>query len=165
MRLIITRHAKSSWSDPLLRDHDRPLSGRGKRSSELIGQWLSCNGHAPGHVMCSSARRTQDTWRGISAIVGKPELVEILPELYHAGPGEMTRTALRARHSPAMIIGHNPGIGGFAEWICAEPPDHPDFMRFPTGATLVCDMDERVWRTAMHRAGTVLAFTVPRELG
>ena len=165
MHLIVTRHAKSSWSDPLLRDHDRPLSGRGRRSSELIGRWLSCNGHVPEHVMSSSARRTRDTWNGISAAIGRPPgIFDVMPELYHAGLEELSRTARNAQRSPAMIVGHNPGIGEFAEWICAEPPDHPEFMRYPTGATLVCEFDERVWRTSLHRAGTVLAFTVPREL-
>ena len=32
-RLILTRHAKSAWDDPLLDDHDRPLNRRGMRAA------------------------------------------------------------------------------------------------------------------------------------
>ena len=164
MRLIITRHAKSSWSNNFLRDHDRQLSDRGERSAALIGQWLSHNGHIPQQVMCSSARRTQETWEGISRWIAKPAQVDMLPELYHAGLRELVQLVRSAEKSPAMIIGHNPGIGDFADFICAKSPDHPDFRRFPTGATLVCDLERQTWRHSIQQSGVVVAFTVPREL-
>jgi phosphohistidine phosphatase len=38
--VLILRHAKSSWKDPELTDHDRPLNKRGKRDAPRIGQLL-----------------------------------------------------------------------------------------------------------------------------
>ncbi|MCH5374620.1 MAG: histidine phosphatase family protein, partial [Planctomycetes bacterium] len=35
--LLILRHAKSSWGDPSLADHDRPLNARGKRDAPRMG--------------------------------------------------------------------------------------------------------------------------------
>ena len=39
-RLLILRHAKSSWKDPDLPDHDRPLNKRGKQDAPLMGKVL-----------------------------------------------------------------------------------------------------------------------------
>ncbi len=36
-RLILTRHAKSSWDDPMTPDHDRPLNDRGKAAAADLG--------------------------------------------------------------------------------------------------------------------------------
>jgi phosphohistidine phosphatase len=39
-RLLLLRHAKSSWDDPALADHDRPLATRGRKAAQLIGTYL-----------------------------------------------------------------------------------------------------------------------------
>ena len=164
MRLIVVRHAKSSWSNPALNDHDRPLSPRGERSSALIGKWLADRSLTPGHVLCSTSRRTRETWAGISRHVGAPASVEFVPELYHAGLGDVAACMTLAVHSPAMLIGHNPGIGYFADWILDQQPAHPDFHRYPTGATLVCQLQENVSGSALRGAAQLVDFVVPRDL-
>ena len=60
-RLILTRHAKSSWDDPLMSDHDRPLNERGKAAAADLGQWLASRGYVPSEVLCSDAVRTRAT--------------------------------------------------------------------------------------------------------
>ena len=47
-RLILTRHAKSSWDDPLTPDHDRPLNDRGKAAAADLGQWFASRDYIPG---------------------------------------------------------------------------------------------------------------------
>ncbi len=164
MRLIVVRHAKSSWSQPALSDHDRPLAPRGIRSANLIGAWLAEKGYMPRHVMCSSARRTQETWKGISRHAEDPPILDIMPKLYHAGLRGLIGIAATAKASPVMLIGHNPGIGEFANWVCSEPPGHIDFRRYPTGATLVCDIDPAGLSELTQATGLAVAFTVPRDL-
>lgn len=61
-RLILIRHAKSAWDDPLLPDHDRPLNPRGEGAARDLGQWLASRGYVPGEVLCSDALRTRATW-------------------------------------------------------------------------------------------------------
>ena len=41
MRLILMRHAKSSWDDPRIDDFDRPLNARGRASATALGEWLA----------------------------------------------------------------------------------------------------------------------------
>ena len=68
-RLILTRHAKSSWEDPLTPDHDRPLNERGRAAAADLGQWLASRGYVPGQVLCSDALRTRKTWAGIAPAI------------------------------------------------------------------------------------------------
>ena len=38
--LHLLRHAKSSWKDPGLDDHDRPLSKRGRQAAKIMAKYL-----------------------------------------------------------------------------------------------------------------------------
>ena len=67
LRLILMRHAKSSWDSPGLDDHERPLNGRGCRSAKAIGAWLNDHGYLPDLVLSSDAERTRETWGIVAA--------------------------------------------------------------------------------------------------
>ena len=64
-QLFVLRHAKSSWDDPGLEDHERPLAPRGIRAVELLAEYLRANRIEPDQVLCSSARRTRETLEGV----------------------------------------------------------------------------------------------------
>ncbi len=163
-RLILTRHAKSAWDDPLTPDHDRPLNDRGKAAAADLGQWLASRGYVPGEVLCSDAVRTRKTWSGIApALPGSPGL-ELKPALYHAGPEVMLAVLRHATSDTVMIIGHNPGISEFAGRLVAHPPQNADFARYPTGATLVVDFNINSWTEAGFGGGATVDFIVPREI-
>jgi phosphohistidine phosphatase len=165
-RLILTRHAKSAWDDPLVADHDRPLNDRGKAAAADLGEWLASRGYVPDVVLCSDALRTRKTWSGIApALPGAPAL-ELKPALYHAGPDVMLAVL---RHAPAaaatvMMIGHNPGIAEFAARLVARAPANTEFARYPTGATLVADFAVETWAEVAYGLGVADDFVVPREL-
>ncbi len=159
--LILMRHAKSSWNHPGLDDHDRPLNKRGRRSAEVLGDWLRKKGYLPDEVLCSDSIRTKETLGGLRIDADK---VEYLPELYRATANQILRVLNRATGDTVLLIAHNPGIAGFAEGIVEEPPEHPRFLDYPTGATLVVVFDEDSWDRVKWRGGRVLDFVVPREL-
>ena len=160
LRLILMRHAKSSWDAPESGDHDRPLAPRGQRSAKALGNWMQEQGWLPDQVLCSSARRTRETFDGLGLDVP----VEYLDELYHASATQMLRTLCQATGQCVLIIGHNPGIYDFSHQIVGEPPEHPKFDVYPTGATMVVDFDMDEWSGAGWRGGVVREFIVPREL-
>ena len=60
-QLVLIRHAKSSWADPTLADHDRPLNERVQQAAALVGLHLRAEGLHPDLVLCSSARRARQT--------------------------------------------------------------------------------------------------------
>lgn len=62
------------------------------------------------------------------------------------------------------MVGHNPGIADFAEQLLNQPPDHPRFWDYPTGATLVAQFDITDWRALTWGSGRAVDFVLPREL-
>ena len=114
LRLILIRHAKSSWSDPFADDHARPLNKRGRASAKAIGQWMTQNKYFPQVVLCSDAERTQETASLIlPELHVQPELV-LRSDLYLATPQDIV-AAIKSRAEVVVgVIGHNPGIGSLA---------------------------------------------------
>lgn len=158
-RLILTRHAKSDWADPALDDHDRPLNTRGREAAPVMGAWLADGRIAPGLALVSTALRARQTWEGMA-----PRLPGLAPRfdsrIYLAAPETILEILAEAPAETILLIGHNPGIGQLAELLCDHPPDHPDFSRFPTAATLVLDFTG----DPAPGAGHACAFAVPRDL-
>jgi phosphohistidine phosphatase len=163
-RLILTRHAKSSWDDPLTPDHDRPLNERGKAAAADLGQWLASRGYVPDEVLCSDAVRTRKTFSGIAPALPGTPVLELKPALYHAGPDVMMAVLRHAKADTVMMIGHNPGIAEFAARLVAHPPSNAEFARYPTGATLVVEFDVEDWTQVTFGAGVTVDFVVPREI-
>lgn len=146
-RLILTRHAKSSWEDPAQDDHDRPLNARGRRGAHELGDWLASRGYEPEEVFCSTAARTRETWDYIHAApLEVIPNVEFVPKLYHASPETMLEVLRAATAPTVLMIGHNPGIAAFAASLTKHPPLDPDFRRYPTAATLVADFAVDTWK-------------------
>jgi phosphohistidine phosphatase len=159
-RLILMRHAKSSW-DTAAPDHDRPLNDRGRRAATALGSWLREQAILPDQILCSSAARTVETCARLR--------LDTAPEyhraLYHADPDTMLRLLRGASGHCVLMIGHNPGIAAMAAGMVSAPPDSPHFDRYPTGATLVADFGIEDWGELIPGTGQASAFIAPRELG
>jgi len=108
--LILVRHAKSSWDDASLADHDRPLAPRGTRALDGIREHLERTGHRPELVFCSSARRTIDTLDGIRAAIPADARVVVTEELYSATADSLLGMlhGIDDAVGCAMVVGHNP---------------------------------------------------------
>ncbi len=161
-RLILIRHAKSSWADEGQPDHDRPLNDRGRVDAPRIGAWLAARGFLPDVALVSTATRTQETWATLgpafAAIPMTPRA-----DLYNATASHVLRAVLEAPDvGIVLMLGHMPGIGDFARRMLAEPPDDPKFAQYPTAATTVIALDIDAWPQARTGAGTLLGFTTPR---
>jgi phosphohistidine phosphatase len=163
MRLILMRHAKSSWAEPNQRDLDRPLNKRGRRAAALIGGWLKHQGHRPDQALVSSARRAQETWAGVVAAAGAAPTA-YAPELYHATPESMLAVLRQGTGATLLMLGHQPGIGPFARRLLAQPPDDPDFEKYPTAAVAIIDFDAPSWADVGWERGRLVDFVVPRAL-
>jgi phosphohistidine phosphatase len=163
-RLILMRHAKSSWKDGDVSDHDRKLNGRGRRSADAMGPWLAERGYVPGAVLSSSSARTLETWARIAPHLARAPEATVLSSLYLATPQTLL-DVLRGAQAPSVaMLAHNPGIAAFADMLVSERPGHADFARYPTLATLVADFDIEDWAELAPGTGRVVDFLVPREL-
>lgn len=160
--LILMRHAKSDWTHAGLRDHERPLNGRGRVSAKALGDWLRAQGHVPDEVLCSSATRTGETLQRLA--LSADVLVTYTSDLYHAEADTMRDVLTRAKGPCVLMIGHNPGICDFAHRLVRAVPKHSRFEDYPTGATLVVAFDIGSWREIGWHNGQLIDFIVPREL-
>src|SRR5947208_6008892 len=113
--LYLLRHAKSSWDDPDLDDHDRPLAKRGVRAAGAIARHIRREGIQPALVLCSSARRARQTLDLIAPAIGDAD-AWVEPELYGAGVADLLRRLARLPPSvpSAMLIGHAPTLQDLA---------------------------------------------------
>jgi phosphohistidine phosphatase len=164
LRLILMRHAKSDWDNPLDTDHQRPLAPRGLRAAPAMGGWLAQNGYLPDQALVSDAMRTRQTWAFLSAELPTQPEVSFHSDLYHASPDTMLSILRQATGACVLMIGHNPGIAELAQRLVAIRPTHPAFARYPTGATLIADFDIAIWADLTLYCGNLVNFVVPRDL-
>lgn len=158
--LILMRHAKSSWDDPTLGDHARPLNGRGRVSADAMGDWLRNRKYIPDQALVSDSARTRETFARLGCICD----TRFDSDLYHASGQGMHKVLKTAKGKSILMLGHNPGIAEFAESLVKEPPDHARFFDYPTCATLVATFDIGDWSELRVNTGTALDFAIPREL-
>jgi phosphohistidine phosphatase len=165
-RLYLLRHAKSSWDDPELSDHDRPLAKRGRRASKLIAEHLGRERIRPALILCSSARRTRETLDRIAPAMGAKPEVRIERELYRADATDLLDLlrGLPDDVGSVMLIGHNPAIQDLGLALAGRGPVAGMMQeKFPTGALATLEFDGP-WRELAPGAGSAVAFIKPREL-
>jgi len=109
-RLIVMRHAKSSWKQPLA-DHERPLKLRGIREAQRAAIALKELGWIPSTVISSDAVRTRQTWANMESFFEESIAVHFRHELYLAGMAALTEALddIRPQTTPTLVLGHNPG--------------------------------------------------------
>ena len=166
-RLWLLRHAKSSWDDLSLPDHDRPLAPRGRRAAELLAVHLAGSDLRPSVVLCSSSLRTRQTLAVILPGLGDALEIRIERELYGAGAAQLLE---RLRHQPnrvssAMLIAHNPGIQDLALALAAGGPALAGLgEKFPTGALATLELHVEHWPDITDGTATATALVTPRSL-
>lgn len=159
--LILMRHAKSTWDDPLLEDHERGLNDRGHRAAAEIGGFLKKENILPDEILSSDATRTRETVAGLD--LGEVP-TDYRKDLYLANSDVMLRVLQKATKGTVLMVGHNPGIVEFADRLLKVAPMHPDFARFPTAATLFVEFDIDDWKDLRFGTGTAMAFAVPTKV-
>ncbi len=164
LKLILTRHAKSNWDDPLLDDHDRRLNERGEVGAERMGIWLADRGHVPSQIICSTAKRAKMTAQIIMEQFADKPKIDLISGLYHASPDTILAKIRSAKAGDLMVIGHNPGLASFADLISETRPKHERFTSFPTTSTLVSEVHRESWNDLKFGDARLLSFIVPRDL-
>ena len=113
--LYLLRHAKSSWKDPGLNDHDRPLSKRGRQTAKMMAAYIRRSKIAPDLAICSTAARAQQTLDPIAKAKKPPKI------LFERAIYEGTQQALWEQlwslpesAKSVLLIGHNPALHDFA---------------------------------------------------
>jgi phosphohistidine phosphatase len=166
-RLLVLRHAKSSWSNTHLADHDRPLAPRGRRAADAMAAHLATL-DPPALVLCSSARRAQDTLEPVRSRLPDGTEVLIEDELYGAPAEELLARLRRIPEATpsVLLVGHNPGL---EDLVTALGQDgDPGLIarveaKFPTAALATLTFDGP-WNDLGSGPATLEAYVVPGDL-
>jgi phosphohistidine phosphatase len=170
-QLLLMRHAKSSWDDPKLSDHARPLNARGRAAAQAMRAAMHDLGLAPDVVLVSSARRTLQTLEALEPWDDTP-LVEPMDALYLADPAQLLKVihSVSETTRSVLLLGHNPDLHDLAMALVgpgAMTLENPHTRRlaegFPSGALAEFSLMGN-WSGLVEGGGRLLRFMSPRDL-
>ncbi len=171
-RLYLLRHAKSSWDEPDMDDHERPLASRGQRAGATMAKYMAERKDGPPAVdliLCSTARRARET---LDAVAGAWKIlppVEYERGLYLCGEQALfdRLRALPDQVGAVMLVGHNPDFAHLALRLSAtgDMVDmHALEEKFPTGTLVAINLPLDRWGDLAWRSGELVEFVTPRSL-
>ena len=159
--LLLVRHAKSSWKDPRLSDHQRPLNKRGKKAAPEMARRLKGLGLQPDVIVSSDARRALDTAAAMAEGLDLPkEVIRPMPELYGAASSEILEIVLQFDDSwqQAMVVGHNPGFTELANRFYPQT-----IANVPTAGVVELRFDASSWRQIRRNNLEFSRFDFPKN--
>ena len=160
-RLILCRHAKSSWKDITLEDIDRPLNKRGKKDAPEMGRRLAAQGIKPDMIITSPARRARKTARQLAKAtgVGKKKVI-LIEKVYAASPDELLAIIRKLDDSASVVfmVGHNPETTILANYL-----GDLDIDNVPTCGLVTLDFEIASWKDVVKNKGVLAFFDYPRK--
>jgi phosphohistidine phosphatase len=165
-RLYLLRHAKSSWKDTSLPDHDRPLAGRGRRAAKAIARHMREHRIEPELVLCSTARRARETLARIEPAL-HTRAIKLEADLYAASAPALLE---RLRGVPetvesVMVIGHNPGLQELALELARPASAARELAaKYPTAALATLALEASSWRELDRDTAELVEVVRPRDL-
>lgn len=169
-RLILLRHAKSDWPEGVA-DHDRPLARRGLRDAPGAGRWLRASGNLPDLVLCSTARRAQQTWELAQQGLAASPPLGYEQRIYGATAAGLLSLARQVAPQTCalLIVGHDPAIRALTLELASLAPGEavpPDVARvrvkFQTAAAAVLAFDV-AWQDLGPGRARLTAFAGPAD--
>ena len=160
--LLLVRHAKSSWDDPHLDDHDRPLNERGLRNAPEMGKRLQGLGIRTDAWISSTALRAITTAEIIAEQIGFPQdQIQRTKDLYHASATELQEfiAGLDDAIGSAILFGHNPGMTSLVANLYGLPIDN-----LPTCGVVHLQFNENTWSAVSSAPPARAYFDFPKNV-
>ena len=170
--VYILRHAKSDRDNATLKDHDRPLSARGRDAAPKMAAYIKSQGYEPEAVLSSTSRRTVETYDLVKEALGKAK-VNFEESLYLAEKRQLMDRLrwLDDGLGSVMLIGHNPGLEELANALAASPKNEKQERvhrrmreKFSTAALAVIQLPATAWRDVKAGTGKLVDFMRPKDL-
>jgi phosphohistidine phosphatase len=159
-KLLLLRHAKSSWEDASLPDFERPLNERGRRAAPLVGRFMREQKLRPDLVLCSPAKRTRETIALVLKASGIQTELRYEERIYEASVGQLIEiiSQLEDDKHEVILVGHNPGMENLLEHLTGETE------RMPTAALARIKLNAEKWSEAATKGGRLELFVKAKEL-
>lgn len=154
-KIYLVRHAEAKAYSPGEKDVDRPLTSKGMQEASRLGALLYNSKASLAAIYCSTALRSQQTAELIGdqmridsdKLVTHKDLYEASVRIY----AELIRSFSESWNE-VMIIGHNPVILYFAEYISGQSIEGG--LKTCTLVELQFAVDE--WMNAPEKGGKIL---------
>ena len=162
LKLILLRHAKSSWSQDGKSDFERRLNERGNSDCKEMSARLALRGIRPLRIICSSAARASETASLVAQVLDLPlDTLVFDKRLYLAEPADMmvVLNQQSAQDTTLMLVGHNPGITAFANRLGNGYVDN-----MPTCSYAELSFDAKGWSDVDWETGTLAHVDWPRNI-
>ena len=159
-KLLLLRHAKSSWEDTSLPDFERPLNERGLRAAPLIGKFMRERQLRPDLVICSPARRTRETIALVLEAAGIETKTRYDERIYEATASRLREivSEIEDDHQEVLLVGHNPGFENLLERLTGQTE------RMPTAALALVILNAENWSEAITKGGYLEWLVKAKEL-
>ena len=169
-RLILFRHAKSDWDDPVARDFDRPLNRRGEKAALVMGEFAKARGLQFDMVVASPAVRVVETLNSFFTSYGEVVDPHWDRRIYLASTATLFDVIRDLPDSAGSVLmsGHNPGLEELILDLVpddgASPLREDVEVKFPTASIAVMDLPIDHWSEAKPNIADLASFTRPRDL-
>ena len=168
--LLLLRHAKSSWDDPVSNDFDRPLAPRGRKAAPLMGAAIAARHWLPDRALVSPSLRTRETWDLLSPHLPTGVEVAYPDQLYMAGVDDILNLVRAAPETTGtlLVLGHNPGLEELAVLLADDSSD-PEALgrmrkKFPTAALARFEVKTE-WPELGPGDARLTHFLRPKDMG
>ena len=159
--LLVLRHAKSSWKDEKIDDHERPLNTRGLKDAPRMGELLKEHDLVPEYILSSSAVRARLTAELAAEHSGYEGEIGGGRELYSFASEDYLEALekLEDGYARVMVVGHNPGLEELVEWLTGV------YASLPTASLAVINLDIEHWSELEEGGvGKLVQVFRPKEL-
>ena len=159
--LFLMRHAKSSWKDDKLADHERPLKKRGLKDTKLIAKELKKNDLIPDLIITSPAVRAKQTAEYLAECLGYQGKIKTSDALYMGEPQDYAAALkeVKEKIESVLIVGHNPGLEAYLQIIDGE------IESMPTGSLGYLMLAVEDWESvSLETMGDLIGFWKPKDL-
>jgi phosphohistidine phosphatase len=168
-KLILLRHAKSDWNDPVPRDFDRPLNGKGRRAARAIGQHAQAIGIIFDRIVASPAVRVTETLDEFASGYGTIPERSFDRRIYLASAQTLLEVVQDGddQVGSVLLVGHNPGLEDLVFLLVPEGADEAREQveeKYPTASIAEISLAVDHWADADIGSGTLDRFTRPRDL-
>ena len=161
-QLLIIRHAKSDWSNPLHSDFERTLNDRGNKDAPMMARRLKEKNILIDLFVSSTATRAFTTAKYFANTFDKKEKdILQIEELYHASANIFYKTIERLNDSfnVVAIFSHNPGITDFVNSLTNTRIDN-----LPTCGVFAIKIEAENWSLFSTAKKEFLFFDYPKSI-
>ncbi len=159
-KLLIMRHAKSSWDNPDFSDFERPLSTRGLKTAPFMGNVLYKNEIKPDLLISSTAKRAKQTAILVKESAQVEHSIQFEEKIYEASATTLLSlvTEFSDKYDTILLVGHNPGMEEFIRILTG------DYCSMPTAAIAKVLLNIDSWKEIAANKGFLETVFRPKDV-